>query len=66
MHHESSERPVASPLAAQARIPTDEVGREVLAFLPGDVPAELDGSLPDNALTAAARRMGCEARVPIG
>jgi hypothetical protein len=40
--------------AAPQYLGTDDVGREILSFLPGDVPAELDASLPDDALRAAA------------
>jgi Ser/Thr protein kinase RdoA (MazF antagonist) len=32
----------------------DELGREVLSFVPGRVPAELDAAIPDGALEAAA------------
>jgi Ser/Thr protein kinase RdoA (MazF antagonist) len=32
----------------------DELGREVLGFVPGRVPTELDAAIPDEALSAAA------------
>jgi hypothetical protein len=41
--------------AAPRHLGTDELGREVLSFLPGDVPADLDARIPDDALAAAAR-----------
>jgi Ser/Thr protein kinase RdoA (MazF antagonist) len=34
---------------------SDEQGREVLSFLPGTVPPDLDPALPDETLAAAAR-----------
>ena len=41
--------------AAPRYLGTDDLGRETFAFLPGDVPPELDPAIPDAALVAAAR-----------
>jgi Ser/Thr protein kinase RdoA (MazF antagonist) len=34
---------------------SDEQGREIVSFLPGEVPPDLDASIPDETLAAAAR-----------
>jgi aminoglycoside phosphotransferase (APT) family kinase protein len=41
--------------AAPRYLGTDERGREMFSFLSGDVPADLDPAIPDEALVAAAR-----------
>jgi hypothetical protein len=41
--------------AAPRHLGTDERGRDVLTFVPGDVPSELDPAFPDDTLTSAAR-----------
>lgn len=41
--------------AAPRYLGTDERGREIFSFQPGDVPADLDADISDEALDAAAR-----------
>jgi aminoglycoside phosphotransferase (APT) family kinase protein len=41
--------------AAPRYLGSDEQGREVFTFLPGEVPRELDPAVPDGTLVAAAR-----------
>jgi hypothetical protein len=41
--------------AAPRYLGTDEQGREILSFQPGDVPAEVDSTISDETLVVAAR-----------
>ena len=41
--------------AAPRYLGDDEQGREILSFQPGEVPAEIDSTIPDETLIAAAR-----------